>query len=462
MTIRKLMMFSILFLLVYCAYAGKGSVMGPLLGVAAVTGTDRRKQRILELKGLIAERDRQRKTIFDKCDAENRLEDESERAECIRLEIEKRAFIEEHDFLKGRVTEAGSYGGPAGDGNPIPFDGPRLARAMSLGQRFVESEVIQDWRGPESNPRQLSAEAAWQSPAVRIGTFFPEHTRDLVTAGSSISAGALIIPDYQAGIEQTWRRPLVVRNLITNAQTGSNLVDYFKETFTNNAKATAEATGVNDGSGALPQSKINFELVQAPVQNVGHYIVATVQALMDAAQTRSEIDSALRQGIEEAVEDLILGGDGLPPNFKGILNEDINLQAFDTDIFVTARRAKTKAEVNGKTTVTGYVFSPTAMEDIDLGLNNIGQYYAVGAPFGSAPSTLWGVPRVQSQSPAVANYGVVGDFRKAWLWDRLQSEILLANQHMDFATRLITAIIGVYRGAFGVKRPKAFTRVALS
>jgi hypothetical protein len=69
---------------------------------------------------------------------------------------------------------------------------------------------------------------------------------------------------------------------------------------------------------------------------------------------------------------------------------------------------------------------------------------------------------IESQSSGVTTYGIIADWRKAYLWDRQESEIFAANQHLDFAVRLMVAIIGVYRGAFGVKRPAAFVRIATS
>lgn len=465
-SLRTLMMVAALFLLVYLAYAGRGTTAGPLLGIA-LTGKalNDKKERLSELKGLIRERETQINQILENTEREF---NEGKRARCVEtveeakkatdLRREQEDYKREHDYLDGLLRGSGS--------TDIPFDAPpadRSAAAQTLGDRFVNDEAVREWRGPENNPRQLSTQTAFQSPHVNIGTFFPVRQRGLVTSGDIASAGALVVPQRVPGIDAGWMRPLVIRDLITSGQTGSNLVEYVRETFTNNADTASEASAVGDGSGALAQSDIAFELVSEAVKEIGHWIPATAQALMDAAQTRTEIDTALLQGIEEKLEDQILNGDGVGRNFKGILQQSgLSTQAFSNDIFETSRKAKTKVGTLGKARATAFVFNPTVMESIDLEKDLQGRYYAVGVPFGMAPPTLWGLPRVESQSSGVTTYGLVADWRLAVLYDRMNSEIFVANQHSDFAIRLMAAIIAVYRAAFAVKRPAAFCRIATS
>jgi len=464
-SLKTMMLVVALVLLVYVAYAGKGTTAGPLLGIA-LTGKalSERKNRLAELKGLIRERETQVNEIFANTEREfnekkraKLLETPEEAKRCADLQRERDAFIEEHNNLDALLRERG---------DEVPFDAPaavRNAAGRSLGDQFVNDSAVREWRGPENNPRQLSNNVAFQSPHVNVETFFPSRQRGLVTAGSVTSAGAMIVPQRVPGVDAGWMRPLTIRDLITMGETGSNLVEYVRETFTNNADTASEASGVNDGSGALPQSDIAFELVQEPVKEIGHWIAATTQALMDAAQTRTEIDTALLQGIEEKLEDQIVSGDGVGSNFKGILSQTgLSTQAFSNDIFETSRKAKTKVATLGKARPTAFVFNPTVMEAIDLEKNLTGGFYAAGAPFGTAPPTLWGLPRIESQSPGVTTYGLVADWRLAVLYDRMRSEIFVANQHGDFAIRLMAAIIAVYRAAFAVKRPAAFCRIATS
>jgi HK97 family phage major capsid protein len=75
--------------------------------------------------------------------------------------------------------------------------------------------------------------------------------------------------------------------------------------------------------------------------------------------------------------------------------------------------------------------------------------------------TLHGLPVVESEAIA-AGQGLVGDFRKAVLWDREQASITATDSHADFFIRNLVAILGEERVAFGVLRPKAFVTIDLT
>jgi len=79
-------------------------------------------------------------------------------------------------------------------------------------------------------------------------------------------------------------------------------------------------------------------------------------ALADVAQLRGLIDQELRDDINEEFEDQILTGDGVGENFTGILNTaGILTIAWDTDAFVTSRRAKAYLMTTAHTRPTAWV-----------------------------------------------------------------------------------------------------------
>ena len=68
---------------------------------------------------------------------------------------------------------------------------------------------------------------------------------------------------------------------------------------------------------------------------------------------------------------------------------------------------------------------------------------------------LWGIPVVTNHAMTEGT-GLLGDWRKAVLWDREQATIQVSDSHADFFIRNMVAILAEMRAAFGVIRPHAF------
>ena len=303
-----------------------------------------------------------------------------------------------------------------------------------------------------------------ESPPVEVADFLGLHAhpqvKALVTGDSATSAGALVFPDFKPIVDRSYERPLTVRDIITIGQTSSDTVEYVRVTSaTNNAAPTAEATGADDGTGEKPESELALARITETVKTIAHWIPATNRALSDAGQLRTLIDSFLRYGLEEELEDQILTGNGAGENFTGVLNTTgTTTQAWDTDILKTTRKARTKVRVTGRARPTAWVFHPNDWETIDLLQDNEARYY-YGGPMRTGQPTLWGVPVVESEGMTQGT-AVIADWRLAILWDRMQTMISMSNSHADFFIRNLVAILAELRAAFGVIRPAAFVETA--
>ena len=55
---------------------------------------------------------------------------------------------------------------------------------------------------------------------------------------------------------------------------------------------------------------------------------------------------------------------------------------------------------------------------------------------------------------------LVGDFRQAVLWEREGVSLLVSDQHADFFTRNLLAILAEMRAAFGVLDVEGFCKVS--
>lgn len=338
-----------------------------------------------------------------------------------------------------------------------------------LSGQFLESADWRDFKAAKAPNGVFSAKARIDSPKVEVhgsvlaglGIGAWRRDRGLVTGGGATSAGALIVAD-DTGIydEGALQRELTVLDLITRGQTDSDTVEFVRATsFTNNAATVAEADSVSsdDDTGRKPQSTFALERVSTGVKTIAHWEAATRAALADAPQMRTLIDGFLRYGLLEELEDQVINGAGSGEDFNGLLDVATGAQAFDTDYPTTLRRAKTKVRTGGKTAANGIVLNPEDAEQLDIDLIDGAVSYYRAATIDS-PASIWGLPIIESEGIA-SGTGLVADFRRAVLWDRMQTTIEATNGYMDFVTKNLVLILAELRAAFGVIRPGAFVVV---
>ncbi|MGY4902563.1 phage major capsid protein [Streptomyces sp. 900116325] len=340
----------------------------------------------------------------------------------------------------------------------------------SLGAHFTESAEFSGLMAQAPNGG-FGAKSRVQS--------LPVGYKSLVTGTSDTSAGAFVTNDMrglQVGLD-LFQRPLRLRDVVTNGTTGSDTVEYVRITSTTNSAApVAEATSSaaptapggagalvnNAGGGYKPESALAAAKVTTPVRTIAHWIPITKRALSDASQIRTLIDSFLRYGLEEELEDQMISGDNTGENFEGLSNvSGVQAQAWDTNLLTTTRKARTKVRTVGRSVANAYLFNPADLEAIDLLQDNEGRFYFGGPQGVGSAAVLWGLPVIETEA-VPAGTGYVGDFRKAILWDREQASITVTDSHADFFVRNLVAILAEMRAAFGVLQPSAFVEIDLT
>lgn len=371
------------------------------------------------------------------------------------------------DILDQAKALADEIGGDAGD---LLEDQKKSttphARLKNLGLEVVESAQFK------------SAMAGFPDGRVGQGMKFstaPISVKGLFIGGEQTSAGAFVTPEQTGIIEMLGRRPLTIRDLVSVRKTGSDAVEYVRQvSHTNAAAPVAEATSsaapthnittgaqiINPAGGYAPEGSWAFERKTVNVKTIAEWVPATKRALSDAAQLEGLINDELRADIAETEELQILTGNGVGENLTGILSTSgVQTQAFDTDLFVSVRRALTKARTVGRVIPTGIAMNPVDVETVDLARESgsTGKFVS-GGPFSMGPRTLWGVPVLESEGVA-AGESLLGDFSKAVLWDREQTSISITDSHADFFIRDLVAVLAQERVAFGVTRPSAFVKV---
>ena len=353
----------------------------------------------------------------------------------------------------------------------VAVDRDVKARVKSLGLTVVDSPEFKSMLGSFPEGR-IPAQGRVQTSPIAVKSLF--------TGASSTSAGAFVVNERTDIIELLGRKPLTVRNLVSNRRTTSDTVEFVQETsHTNAAAVVAEATSAAartaaantttgavtftnaSGGGYKPEGSWAFSVTTAVVRTIAEWVPVTKRALADVAQLEGLINDQLSADVAEAEESQILNGDGEGENFTGInATSGIQTQAWATDLFTTVRKGVTKLRTVGRVNPTALVLNPADAEAIDLLKDGENRYY-YGGPSVINQRTLWGVPVVESETQA-AGTGLMGDFSKAVLWDREQTTVTMTDSHSDFFIRNLVAVLAEERLAFGVTRPTAFVSLDLT
>jgi HK97 family phage major capsid protein len=340
-------------------------------------------------------------------------------------------------------------------------------RILTLGDRFIKSADWQAWMKAMAPSGTIpESRKGLSSPSVNVGDLFGRKA--LVTGDSATSAGAFVESERTGIYEPLGRYPLVLRDLVSQRDTGSDTVEFVRQTAQVTQAAPTAESNVTDYTGATgqvsgekPEGGMTFERVSETVKTVAVWIPATKRALSDAAQLRGLIDQELNEDLDEELENQMLNGNGLGENFTGLANTSgVLVQPWVTDLVVTTRKAKTNLLKNGKTRPTAWVFNPSDWETIELLKDGQNRYYW-GGPMVEGQKTLWGIPVVESFFQAEGT-AFLGNWRKAVLWNRQQNTISVTDSHADFFIRNMVAILAEMRAAWGIVRPSAFVEVDLT
>lgn len=330
--------------------------------------------------------------------------------------------------LQARLTEVEQKAARRGTGGDE-------SQYKSVGEQLIESEEFKKYAEDRNYKRSFS---------------FPVKAITSLAA----SAGDGVAPDRLPGVQTLAQRRMTIRDLISPGRTGSNLVQYLQETgFTNSAATTAEGA-------RKPESSIVYDLKQAPVVKIPHFIKASTEILSDFPQLQSLIDVKLRYGLSLVEEAQLLKGSGVGNNLNGIYTQ---ATAYAAPLAVAnatridiLRLALLQAELADYPS-TGIVLNPIDWAGIELLKDSTGAYIFAN-PQSLAQPALWGRPVVTTQAMTFDNF-LVGAFQLgAQLFDRQQAQVTVATENEDdFVNNLVT-ILAEERLAMAVYRPEAFVK----
>jgi HK97 family phage major capsid protein len=260
-----------------------------------------------------------------------------------------------------------------------------------------------------------------------------------------------------AGIINEPNRRFTIRDALPVGRTSSNLVQFTRElVFTNNAGAQYASPARENVT--KPESGITFELDNAPVVTLAHWIPVSKQVLDDAPMLQSYINGRLIYGLKLVEEDQLLNGDGTGGDISGLLDSG-NFVAYDrartgdTNID-TLRRAITQGALS-EYNIDTLVLNPEDWEDIELTKATDGQYVWANPAIIGQPQ-LWGRRVIATNSIAAGTF-LAGAFSMgAQIWDRQDASIQISFENDTNFVKNMATLLCEERLALCVYRPSAF------
>ena len=320
--------------------------------------------------------------------------------------------------------------------NHVGF-GSQAEVAKSLGQQFTSSDEYKyaTERGLKSvNP-------------VTLGGMF----RKDISSATGPAPQAMRLPEYYS---PTGDRTAHIRNFLNVSSTTSNAIEYFVETFTNNAN-------VQDGElTAKAKSDLAYDLVSTPVQTIAHYVVASRQILSDAAQLQNQIDNRLTYGLALKEDQQLLYGTGSGGELEGLMVnasvQDAGAPTGDDNLVDHIRKAIALAATS-EYLANGIILNPTDFATLELLKGEDGHYLWANVATGAEPR-LWRVPVYESTAIDAGEFLLGNWSLGATLYDREQATVRIAEQHADLFIKNGVVVLGEERVALAVYRPQAFVK----
>jgi HK97 family phage major capsid protein len=263
---------------------------------------------------------------------------------------------------------------------------------------------------------------------------------------------------------------LTLRQLMANVQNTSGRFSYLRQTTrTNNAAVVAQGT-------KKPTSIYTLSRVDDRVRTIAHLSEPIAkQDLDDIGMLRQFIDQEMRLGLDLALEEEILNGDGTGEHMTGIANvSGSQAQAFTTNLLVTTRKAVTKLERYGYLAGAAFVMTPEDWESIELLADNEARFYYGGPQniVNQGARRLWGAPVVVTDA-ATTGVAHLADFRQMRLQVR-QDGVLDWSENV-YDPNALGAGVGAadfernmlrfrFEGRFGLEilRPSAIVEIDLT
>tara|TARA_R110000851_G_scaffold30081_1_gene82236 strand:+ start:659 stop:1804 length:1146 start_codon:yes stop_codon:yes gene_type:complete len=257
--------------------------------------------------------------------------------------------------------------------------------------------------------------------------------------------------DQLPGVVPGAVRQLTVMPTVAKGSTSSNIIYYSKELlWTNNAVKTAEGV-------TKPESVLTFEEASKAVVTIPHFIKVSKQALADSTFLSSYIDSRLRHGVNNKVEQYVISdaSDG----WLAAANSTVVSPLLTVDVFGLASKMKYAV------IAADYEPSFFYMNPADWGAAEVTRRASSDNAFVAASGAvayvnngltplLWGLPVVLSNN-VPAGTMICKSMDADMFADRESTTVEMFEQDSDNVTKNLVTIRAEARGAELVFTPAA-------
>lgn len=329
-----------------------------------------------------------------------------------------------------------------------------LEASKTVGELMIESAEFKQMmaiKGKNSSPVKVSRKS------LELGL------KAIINASPSMVQP--LVPGDRIGLITPAQRRLTIRDMLPQLRTTSNLLAYTTELVFSNAAApqggTASPTAESEGQ-PKAMSEITFQLSTQQVITVAHWVAASRQILDDAVGLQDYINSRLGYGLKLEEERELLNGAAANGELVGLRNAATaytGSTSNDTRID-TLLRALTQVALS-EFSATGFILHPMDWMYIQLQKDTTGRYLFSDPHTMQAPR-IWALPVVATQSMALGSF-LCGAFDMGGaIYDREEMTVRISDQHQDFFTRNLIAILCEERLALVVYRPTAFVTGTLA
>jgi HK97 family phage major capsid protein len=340
-------------------------------------------------------------------------------------------------------------------GNPgVPFNANTKSMETFLKENDNVQRLLKDKRG-----RCIVNIGAEDMP------LFERKTTITSSAVGYAQTGVLQI-ERLPGITREPQQQLFVRDLLTANPTTFAVIDFVKV-----STPLSIASPVPEAS-LKPENQLNFVSVSERVRTIATWIPASRQILDDMAELMSFLRVNMPYYVDLMEEQQLLTGDGTGENLHGLIPQ---ASAFNNGLLVP-KNGWNKIDVIGRAieqitaakelAPTFAVLNPSDWWDIRLTKDQFGRYL-LGDPmqsmatmgFGSiAPiPNMFGLQVVATTSMAPGTFLIgSGNPLATEIRDRLEMQIDISTEHMDFFIKNLLAVRAEKRLALITRRPASF------
>ena len=248
---------------------------------------------------------------------------------------------------------------------------------------------------------------------------------------------------------------------------GVRVIDAPSYSFLRQTSRTNAAAPVAIGA-LKPTSEYGIERVTENVQTIAHLTSPVPrQYLEDERSLQSFLAGELLYGLMHAIDDQIVGGDGIAPNLEGLQTAaGVQSQAFVDSIYTTSRQAITLLQqadsaAEGSSDGLAFVMNPADWETTELATADGSGNFLMGGPVDSAARTLWGVPVVVSNS-VDAGDAILGKWSDAELVTRGPISLQWTESAADDFEKNHVRFRCEGRYGFGLLKPASFVNIAVT